>query len=645
MSSFLVAFLNQSKWHRIILFCTAILIYANTINNDFVLDDNIVLKKNEYVKKGFSGIKDILTHDSFKGFFMDDQSGVSVTGGRYRPLTLVVFAMLYPAFGMNPMYYHLLNILVFGLLVITIYQLVSKLLSTKFPDLANPMAFLTALLFTVHPIHTEVVSNVKGLDEISSLLFAILASLQSIQYLNSRKVNNLIFSFFFFALSIFSKESAINFLFLIPLGLILFKETNWKSILLVTLPIVTALLCYIAIRYKVIGFDNFSDVSRDVLTNPFLRIRGANVTDASLIERLGMIFYSLGKYLQLMVFPHPLTHDYFPLHVKLQSLFSSIPFISLLLIIFLIILAVVKRKQNSILSYGIIALVLPLLFISNLFFPMGTPMGERFAFTASLGFCMIAAYGINYLLQSKPKIAFGLLSLVLILYSAKTFSRNFDWKNEYALFSKDVQISSNSIKAHSELAYHLIDKIKNSKDTSTTNSLIAEALPHLERTIQLYPKHANAIYLTGNLYYLKKDYDKAATNYEKYLDLVPTGSDVIRNLQVCYREHGRQLALKNEDLDKAIDLLMRSLKIKPNDARVLESLGIAYGANKEFDQSIDFFNRAIKLEPNNAMMIVNLANTYFKKGDKAIATETMKAAYRLDPSIGGKLMNMQKPYN
>lgn len=69
MNGFLNVLWNNKKWHRLILFTAAFMLYANTLRNGFVLDDNIVLCKNEFVKKGFAGIPDILTHDSFKGFF------------------------------------------------------------------------------------------------------------------------------------------------------------------------------------------------------------------------------------------------------------------------------------------------------------------------------------------------------------------------------------------------------------------------------------------------------------------------------------------------------------------------------------------------------------------------------------------------
>lgn len=96
-----------------------------------------------------------------------------------------------------------------------------------------------------------------------------------------------------------------------------------------------------------------------------------------------------------------------------------------------------------------------------------------------------------------------------------------------------------------------------------------------------------------------------------------------KNLQASYREQGRMMALKQIDLDKSIDYLIKAMKINPNDARLLESLGIAYGVKENFPESIKYFNKALEMNPPNAgMMLANLANTYFKMGTKTLQLNT-----------------------
>jgi len=77
----------------IIIFLIGFGLYANTLSHDYTLDDKIVITENEFTKSGFAGIPDILTTDVFVGFYGVDKN--LVTGKRYRPLSLVTFAIEY----------------------------------------------------------------------------------------------------------------------------------------------------------------------------------------------------------------------------------------------------------------------------------------------------------------------------------------------------------------------------------------------------------------------------------------------------------------------------------------------------------------------------------------------------------------------
>src|SRR5262249_33436568 len=85
--------------------------YANSLQNQFTLDDGMVLSDNKLVMKGVSGIPDILTHDSFFGSIGDTKN---LSGGRYRPLSLVCYAVEVSMFGQKPMPDHLINVLLYA---------------------------------------------------------------------------------------------------------------------------------------------------------------------------------------------------------------------------------------------------------------------------------------------------------------------------------------------------------------------------------------------------------------------------------------------------------------------------------------------------------------------------------------------------
>lgn len=82
--------MNFTNAHfAIVLFCLGL--YANTLNHGYVLDDKIVITENQFTKKGFSGIPDIMRTDAFVGFYGKEKN--LVVGKRYRPLSIVTFAI------------------------------------------------------------------------------------------------------------------------------------------------------------------------------------------------------------------------------------------------------------------------------------------------------------------------------------------------------------------------------------------------------------------------------------------------------------------------------------------------------------------------------------------------------------------------
>ena len=78
----------------LLIFLFACMLYSNTLWNKYAIDDTIVLTDNRFTKKGLAGIKDHFTHDMFEGFF-GERGAKLVSGGRYRPLSMVSLTVEY----------------------------------------------------------------------------------------------------------------------------------------------------------------------------------------------------------------------------------------------------------------------------------------------------------------------------------------------------------------------------------------------------------------------------------------------------------------------------------------------------------------------------------------------------------------------
>lgn len=284
------------KWQGLIVLLCAFLPYVNTLFHEFVLDDRVVFTENQFVQKGISGIPQIFSTNSFEGYFAGSGKGSSVSQNRYRPFSLAFFAFENQIAGNNAFMAHFLNVLFFSLLCFLLFNTLKTLFEYKFKEIAAPIAFLTAILFALHPIHTEVVANVKSLDEIFVLLFCILSLRSILQFHQSLQSLNLWAAGLWFLCAVFSKEHAIVFVVLAPLALIYFLPKEKRKLIYSIIPLVVSAAIYISCRIAVLGTQFYVD-SRNFLENPFLTLRGEKIILMQDADKIGTIFYTLLRYL------------------------------------------------------------------------------------------------------------------------------------------------------------------------------------------------------------------------------------------------------------------------------------------------------------------------------------------------------------
>ena len=214
---------------KLFLVAVVIMLYGQSINFQFTLDDDLFYLKHKSVQQGMDGVADIFTKGSLNQF--DGTTGVQP----YRPGTLTVFAIQKTLFDNSPSAAHFVNILLYILVVLVVFELLRKLFSS-FHIYAIA---LMALLFVVHPIHTEVVSSVKSMDELLAALFGFMALLFFLHEDTEKKKSLMYFGLgsIFYFLSLLSKESAIAFLVILPLSLIMLSKIKIKESLLYSVPL------------------------------------------------------------------------------------------------------------------------------------------------------------------------------------------------------------------------------------------------------------------------------------------------------------------------------------------------------------------------------------------------------------------------
>ncbi len=480
----------KKYWPAVVLFFVASwAMYFVCLPYEYVLDDKIVITDNEYTKKGFSGIWDIMTTESFQGYFGEKKD--LVQGNRYRPLSIVTFAIEYGIQGkLNPKVSHGINILLYALSAILLMMVLTMMFRNFKPKhwlLGVP--FVASLLFLVHPIHVEAVANIKGRDEIMSMIFSLAAVYAALRYVDHKNNKWFFLSLATYFLGLLSKENAITFLAVIPLTIYFFGNVAGRTLgkLMIGLGMTTFL--YLMLRFNTAGIPKFTQPITDLMNNPFLGMTS--------LEKFGSIMYTLGKYIALMVWPHPLSHDYYPYAIPKTTLFALIPLISLVGYTFLAFVGIKGFKTKSVYSYSILYYLATLSIVSNIVINLGTFMNERFIFMASAGFFIAVAYFLSHHL---PKLFNGgwILGAIIALsatvgYGLKSYVRVPVWENALSLNKAAVTVSSGSARANSFMSTALFEDYTASKaPKEEKKEMLRKVEYYATKAIEIVPDYNNA---------------------------------------------------------------------------------------------------------------------------------------------------------
>ena len=635
-------FSKTDYWGMMIIIVFAFVIYGNTIPNDYALDDGIVITGNEFTKQGVAGIKEILSNDLFTGFY--GKGSNMVAGGRYRPLSLVTFALEYQVFGENPHISHFINILLYALTGLSIYLLLLYLFKRNGIDagigwLAG-LPFLTSMLFIAHPIHTEAVANIKGRDEILALLFALTSLLLFLVYLDKRKVSLLVWGTLSFFLAIISKENAAVFLAIIPLTVHFFTNHKVKEEYKQFIPYISVFVLFVILRQMTI-LDVQNELADDLMNNPFVQMTFA--------QKYATITYTLGFYLKLLVYPFQLTYDYYPYHIPIVNFSELKAIVPLVIYIGMIAYAVMTFNKKSVFSYSIWFFLIPLSIVSNIVFPIGVFMNERFVYMSSLGFIIAFCY---FLTEYAPKFlknekilnfsVIGIVTLILIIFSVQTIARNNDWKDSYTLFTTDVKVSGNSSKGNSLAGEYLLYEARKIQDPVAKDSLYKLSIQYNEKSVEIYPKNVISLFnLAATHFERNKNFPEIVKTYKKLLAINPNGNKIFQFLNIVFQQcqdieyklkvfkeiqlinpsrydinfWTAQILMNQSKFEEAGTYFNYALRANPTDFDALNNLGFCNFQRKDYQRALEAFLGAEKIRPGDKQLLNNIASIYNTIGD------------------------------
>ena len=590
----LISLLQKNRWAPFAFWIfLSFLLYGSTLSHEFVLDDDLVIGLNKHVQKGVSGLSEIFAHSHTHG-----ATGIEDAG--YRPLPLTVFAILQSLFGKNPAMYHFISVLLYGLAVALLF----KLLQVTSSKLTPAISLLITALFFVHPLHTEVVANAKGLEDILQFLLLMALLLQLRQYADGQKLIHLLGVMGFFALSLLSKEIAVSFIVLIPLYLYVFTDAKTKLMATATGGALVVLLLYMGLRQLTVG--DAQEVTLTSLNNGLVAADGYS-------GQLATALWMQVRYLGLFLFPNALSYDYSLSHVPLVSagsLRGIIGFVGALAIVAATAFGIWKRQLYG---FGLGFYLITIALVSNLFFLIGSTMAERFTFTASVGLC-IALVSIAYdKLPKKRHQLFNLLLLgAIVLLAGRTYVRNQDWKDAETLFTADVKSAPNSTRTHKNLGVLYLQQAQNARVQQVGAAALERAKRHLLVSIEKLPTNYESWYNLGVVENLYGNVDGAEQAFLSSVKHEPEYSLAYNNLGVIYFNR-KQTNLAETNFRKAFEL-------NPHSADVLANMGLVYYAKVELEEAVVYYEKALAVNPNHINALGNIVQAARKLGDQEKAS-------------------------
>lgn len=509
----------------ILMFSVAL--YANTLKNGFVIDDEDTIVKNLLIKD-LRNLPKLFT----KAYFHLSSEWT------YRPVVTFSYFVDYRLFGLKAWGFHLTNVLLHAMNGALLYVFLTFLFRHNASEsyTTNP-PLLISLLFATHPVLTEAVNVISFREDL--LVFLLYMATVTIYLVLQHSANRPWFSIslyllscFLYIVALFSKEMAAT----LPLTVYCYERIYGNKS--VKPPLI--LLNPYNIGYIIITLI-YSFIYFSCLRDPAIEVY---IPLWSLDERLLTLPWLLLNYLKIVIFPVSLSSDY---EINPIRYILSTSFVGPLIIIASIITVSIVWRRNKIMAFGILFFLVTLMPVYNIF-PLVMPMAERYLYLPMVGFVIVGWLLINRIFESlitdrQNLYMFIIWSCIVAVFAIIVVNRNTVWRDEYSLWTDTIRKMPKSSRVHNNLGKEFFKQDR-----------IDEAIKEFKTAVTLNPKdawyHANL----GSAYAEQGNIDEGIKKLQTALKIDPDNSEMHSELGALYLKKGLR--------DKSRQEYEISLKIK-----------------------------------------------------------------------------------
>jgi hypothetical protein len=329
---------------------------------------------------------------------------------------------------------------------------------------------------------------------------------------------------------------------------------------------------------------------------PLTYIENTLVKDNDIESRMATGFYTLGTYLRLMVAPVKLSYYYGYAKITTKGFKNVFVWLSILTIIGLFLLGWLQRKHRPILTLGVVWFTLSILIFSNWFELVAGMVAERLAFSASVGFSLILATLVFWLIPNfnllKPKgkdwLVFSLIGVLIVM----TLHRNYLWKDFETLMAHDIEHLDQSVQAHNLFALGMMNSTQNRNySQNDLFQMKQKALFHFSRAVELYPEFFNAQFDKGRVLTEMGDFKGAFLEFKKAYEIDSSSILVLEELI--------KSAFEAKMHTEALNYGMLYIKKEPANELIYELVAYSCLLNHDFNNCQYLAEKGSKLFPQN----------------------------------------------
>ncbi len=547
------------------------IVFWNALQCGFVWDDYLLVEQNQRIRH----------LANIPGFFATDYVGDDYQTGIYRPVVLTAFTLEYALFGADPVGFHAAGLLFHGLNVLLVYLIGLRLLRKR------TAAWIAAVLFAVHPVQSETVVSIAGQAGLLSNLFGL-----SAWYVFGKGIRRGTVTASLLLLSMLSKESGIVWAVPLLAESILFDPAGvWRNIKRLV-PIFIATAIYLLMRMNALDQAGVPQAAQtlggeDLATRAVTMLRG------------------YAHYMRLIFYPATLSGDYSPDTIRISSHLDRLAWTGLVLLAITLAAFAATWKRHRPAALGLLLFFAGLAPVSNILFPIGNIIAERFLYLPLTGFFLFAGAVIAEIDRRRAGIAVLLAMLITIPLGIRSMVRTQDWMSHEAFMDGLIEAVPRSYRAKEALAErHLrsgeydaaLQAAREARAIFPDRSLrllearilkgsgrLGEAIQALQQLLREYPRDRRASLLLGETLYDARRFGEAYESYRVAGELFESDARAWIGMGRSLDQAGRKR--------EAADAYSKALAIRPDLPDAAMRLGVMAMDAREYQEALQRFGQ------------------------------------------------------